>query len=497
GQAACLVKSFLHLACPIMPACSFNDGKFMTQHVNLNLANEHLQWNPYPLDRDERQEVLWNRRSESPTQPLEKEQRLRLALNAAEYWAQHLAKHHTGRVILAAEEPGRNALEPQYWLARVRFYKAEYERLEEDDYNRASRSMTPAFYQPESLDETELDCVKRQARSAAENLARFPAGKAMLDAEDHGEFGTDPEYWRRKKKEYWAAYAAIPKESALERAKRHAYTNRKSWPHSLRVWLWWKLKIMELLRWTLNIGERGGNTTGTSIRGFGKTIHFDWILSPEPSNYSTTPSEASIASTPKTRPRRSSMTKRRPTTRSIRTIRSTPQHRKETNGIQVAIDEMKGARSTGRRKSKGAYRRQRAQVVKTKPQRLLPEHSLPQSPPNGLATPSTGDSRSRRPAAQNDWDRPARSTGHKPVIQPPGARSKSYLQSQDAYDTPDSPEEPKTRARERHRRKATTRLKRLQDRDGTYHESRSVSQPVDPISSRLRSSGHRLHKGAH
>jgi len=87
------------------------------------------------------------------------------------------------------------------------------------------------------------------------------------------------------------------------------------------------------------------------------------------------------------------------------------------NGIQVAIasnsnlcsdiDEMKGARSTGRRKSKDAYRRRGAQVVKTKPQPLFPKHSLPQSPPNGLATPSTGDSRSRRPAVENGWDRPA------------------------------------------------------------------------------------------
>ncbi len=91
--------------------------------------------------------------------------------------------------------------------------------------------------------------------------------------------------------------------------------------------------------------------------------------------------------------------------------------RKEMNGIQVAIasnsnlcsdiDEMKGARSTGRRKSKDAYRRRGAQVVKTKPQPLFPKHSLPQSPPNGLATPSTGDSRSRRPAVENGWDRPA------------------------------------------------------------------------------------------
>ncbi len=82
------------------------------------------------------------------------------------------------------------------------------------------------------------------------------------------------------------------------------------------------------------------------------------------------------------------------------------------------------------------------------------------------------------------------------MIESPGARSKSYPQSQNAYDTPDSPEEPKTRVRERHGRKATTQLKRLRDRDGTYHGSRSASQPVDPISSRLRSSGHRLHKGA-
>jgi len=195
--------------------------------VNLNLANEHLQWNPYPLDREERQDVLWNRRSESPTQPLKREQWLRLALDAAKYYAQRLARHHAGRVVLTAEEPGRNDMDPQYWLARANFYKAEYERLEEEDYNWASRSVTPEQYHPDLFGETELDQVKGYAGNAAGILATLPAGKALLESEEHRESATDPEYWRRKEKEYGAAYDALPKESAVERAKRHAYTNRK------------------------------------------------------------------------------------------------------------------------------------------------------------------------------------------------------------------------------------------------------------------------------
>ncbi len=188
-----------------MPAaCSFDDGKCMTRHVNSNLVNEHLQWNPYPLDREARQEVLWNRRSASPTQPLEREQRLRYAKHWAEFYGQRLTEHHAGRVVLAAEDPGHNRMDPQYWLARADFYKAEYERLEEEDYNRASRSVTPEIYHPDMFGETELDQTEGYAENAAGRLATLPAGMALLDAEDHGESATDPEYWRRKEREYTA-----------------------------------------------------------------------------------------------------------------------------------------------------------------------------------------------------------------------------------------------------------------------------------------------------
>ena len=487
-----------------MPAASsFEDGKFMTQHANLNLANEHLQWNPHPLDREARQEVLWNRRSESPNQPSEEHHLFQSAMYWAEFYAQRLTEYYEGRIILFAEAPGRNALDPRYWLARARFYKVEYERLKEEDYNRASRSVTPAFYQPESLDETELDCAKRYARSAAENLARFPAGKAFLDAEDHGESATDPEYWRRKEREYNTAYSALPKESALERAKRHAHTNLKklaTFPAGKRLLEaedhgasaedpeYWRRRE----RYYWNEHER----LRQEFWDHWKPIQFDRSPTHEPSSYSITP-ETSVASAPKTRLRRSSRAKQCPTTTSIRSIGKTTQYNKEINRTQMTIAsnlnscsgtlKMKGARSRERRKRKDVYRRQGAQVVATKPKPLSSEHPLPRSLPYGLATPSSGGSRSGRLA---------RSIGLTAVTYPAGARSKSYPQSPNAFRTPTLPKQPKARVGEHSGRKATTRLKRLRDRDSTYHGSRSASQPVDPISSRLRSSGRRLHEGS-
>ena len=458
----------------------------MTHPVDLSLANEHLQWNPYPLDREARQEVLWNRRSESPPQPLEREQLLRLTKYRAEVCARLLASHHEGRLILVAEDHGPNRLDPQYWCARASFYEAEYDRLHEEDYNRASRSVTPAYYHPESLDETELDCAKRHARSAAENLARYPAGKALLDAEDNGESATDPEYWWRKQKEYKAAYAAIRKEGALERAKRHAYTNRK------------KLATFPAGRALLQAEDHGASAADPEywrkkekyywdeherlrkeFWDYWKPICFDTWPPSEASNLSTTPSEASVASSLTIRACRTSMTKGSLTTK--RTTRTT-QHGKETRGTQVAVasntgscsgtDKMKRTHSTRRRKSKDAYRRRAKRVVKAT-QVMLSSECPHQSPPNRLATPKSGESRIHRPTVE------------RPV---------SYLQSQNAYVTPTSPESSMARVRTAHRQKGRTRRKCPSDKDRSYHGSRLTSQPVNPVSSRLRSNNHRLHQ---
>lgn len=77
----------------------------------------------------------------------------------------------------------------------------------------------------------------------------------------------------------------------------------------------------------------------------------------------------------------------------------------------------------------------------------------------------------------------------------PHHRSKTKI-SQNTYVAPNSPESSMARLRKRNRHKGTTQLKRLLDRNGTYHRLRLVSQPVDSISLRLRSSGRRLHSRA-
>ena len=66
-----------------------------------------------------------------------------------------------------------------------------------------------------------------------------------------------------------------------------------------------------------------------------------------------------------------------------------------------------------------------------------------------------------------------------------GEQKKSYLQSQNPYVTPSSPDFSTVRARQRRKCKDVARQKRRLDGDSTYLESRAVSQP---ISSRLRSS---------
>lgn len=46
----------------------------------------------------------------------------------------------------------------------------------------------------------------------ARDLATFPAGKALLEAEDHGDSATDPGYWWNKKKYYEAEYDKLQEE---------------------------------------------------------------------------------------------------------------------------------------------------------------------------------------------------------------------------------------------------------------------------------------------
>ncbi|KAI4086332.1 MAG: hypothetical protein LQ344_007637 [Seirophora lacunosa] len=211
-----------------MPAaCSFADGDFMSHGIDLNAVNDQLRWNPCSRDREAAQDAIWNDRSACLERPQDQESLLKSARGSAEFYAQRLAAYHEGRLILQNENPGHNAPNPRYWFARAAFYMAEYERLQEEDYARRSRSVTPGYTHPDFFGESELDRAKGHAENAAVRLASLPEGKAFLDTEDHGEFSGDPGYWRQKEKEYHNQYLALPKESPLDRARRHAHTVRK------------------------------------------------------------------------------------------------------------------------------------------------------------------------------------------------------------------------------------------------------------------------------
>ncbi|KAL9021281.1 MAG: hypothetical protein Q9185_001486 [Variospora sp. 1 TL-2023] len=209
-----------------MPAASsFADGGFMSHAIHLNAVNEQLQWNPHSRDREAVQNLLWDRGSLEP--PQTQASLLSSAIHSVEFYARRLAKHPDGRLILTNENPGQGRLNPRYWFARAAFYKAEFERLEREDQERPSRSVTPGCVHPDFFGDSELDRAKGHAENAAFRLASLPEGKAFLDTEDHGAFAGDPDYWRQKEKEYHQKYSILPKESALDRARRHADTVRK------------------------------------------------------------------------------------------------------------------------------------------------------------------------------------------------------------------------------------------------------------------------------
>ncbi|KAL9010389.1 MAG: hypothetical protein Q9173_004674 [Seirophora scorigena] len=211
-----------------MPAAaSFADGDFMALGIDLNAVNEQLRWNPHSRDREAGEDVTWNDRSECLERQQDQESLLKSAIGSAECQAQRLAAHYEGRLLLQNENPHQHILNPRYWSARAAFYMAEYERLEEEEYSRRSRSVTPGYTHPDFFGESELDRAKGHAENAAFRLASLPEGKAFLDTEDHGKFSGDPEYWRQKEKEYHNQYLTLPKESALDRARRHAHTVRK------------------------------------------------------------------------------------------------------------------------------------------------------------------------------------------------------------------------------------------------------------------------------
>ena len=457
-----------------------------------------------------------------------REHALEKAKKCAERYARPLANYHGGRIILDAENPGEHASDYSFWFARAEYYRLEHEKFEEEDYHRASRSVTPGVAYPGVPWYTEYDRAKCEAGNVARLLADYPTGKALLEAEDHGDLTkdgdywwslenfqkpppevedhrdsiTDPDYWWSKKKFYSAQFDSEFERTKLERAKRSAESRARdlaTFPagkalleaedhgdSATDAGYWWnkkkyyeaeyhKLRKEFWERWKRTHLE-SGETPLDSLKGGGG------------------PSKVLSNFRPKTRARKSSAPVER---RSARVTRSTTQRGKGTDRppsgaiasspkSDAGINNTKDARSTKRRQSKNDYRRQHTEVVERTPPSLSPACSVTQTPDNGFATPRSDESRIRRSTVKELCKATTQQRRHKATDKHSDReQKKSYSQSQDPYVTPSSPDFSAVRARQRRKRKDIARQRRRLDRDNTYVQSRAVSPP---ISSRLRSS---------
>ena len=521
----------------IMAANSFADGGLPCSFVDPYVVDLRLEWNPHPRDRGEAMQERWwdwmdGRESDTVSESgwrYKRKRALEKAKKCAERYARPLANYHGGRIILDVEDPGEHASDYSFWFVRAEYYRLEYGRLHEEDYHWASRSVTPGVANPDVPWNTELDRAKCEAGNVARMLADFPAGKALLEAEDHGNLTkdgdywwrlekfqeppsevedhgdsvTDPAYWRNKKKFYSAQLDAEWERTKLERAKRSAESRARdlaTFPAGKALLdaedhgdcatdpeYWWnkkkyyeaeydKLQEEFWERWKRTHLDRGETPVESLERG-------------------ESPPEALNTSKPKTRARKSSAPIER---RSARVTRNTTQRGKGTDRPLLGAiasspnsdaNKTKDVRSTERRQSKNRYRRQNAHVAERKPPPPAPSPSqacsVDQRPYNGYATPRSDESRTRRSATKELCKGSTQQRGHKVADKiPDGEQKKSYSQSQNPYVTPSSPDFSTVRARQRRKRKDVARQKRRLDGDSIYLGSRAVSQP---ISSRLRS----------
>ena len=517
-----------------MAGSSFADEKWHSAFADLEQANRLLEWNPHPRDRGEAmQEAWWDYMDRDPisesVRRYKRKHALESAKKCAERYARPLADYHGGRIILDAEDPGEYASDYSFWWTRAEYYRLEHEKLREDDYHRVfSRSVTPEVANPHMPWYTEVDRAKCEAGNTARLLANFPAGKALLEAEDHGNLTkdgdywwslenfhkpppevedhedsiTDPAYWWNKEKLYSALYKFEWERTKLERAKLAADSRARdlaTFPAGKALLeaedhgdsatdpeYWWnkekfyqaeydKLREEFWERWKRTHLER-------------RKTHLESLKDGE--FYS----EALKTSRPKTRARKLSVPIE---SRSARVTRSTTQRGKGTDqppsgaivsspNLNAGVNKSKNARSSERRQSKSKYRRQIAQVAERKPPSLSQACSVAQRPYNGYAAPRSDEPRTRRVTIKEPCKSSTRQRRHEVTDKISDEKQKkSYARSQNPYVTPSSPDSSTVRARQRRERKDVARQKHTLSGDNTYLGSRAVSPP---ISSRLRSS---------
>ncbi|KAI9748689.1 MAG: hypothetical protein M1835_001734 [Candelina submexicana] len=483
-----------------MAGSSFASGRFQSHFVDLDYVDRNLQWNPYPPDREATQHFWWDTVPESLLQYRNEEPPLERAKRRAEARARLLSQYHKGRIILDAEAAGEYAADPNFWFARAAYYQVEYEKLEEEDYNRASREMTPEFIHPDLFGENELDRAKCSAENAARYLARFPTGKALLEAEPYVDSITNPEYWWSKEKLYGAQLKAELEKTALERAKHSA-------DEIVR-----KLVTFPAGKALIEAEDHGDSATDPEYWSRKEEYYWDQYRRLKQEYWdrwkrihlegaSTSPMSLNV-STPTTRVRQSSGISEGHTTM---TTRSTARRRKGTDPLQLGANEKtpnsydssnraRDGRCKGRRKSKNKYRRENAHVVERKPPSPPPSSSAAQKSPNGYASPKSDESRTRGSTTQERYEGPA----HKVTdVCLDGRQRKAHLLPHDPYVTPSSPDFSIVRSRQLRKPKGAARQKRRRNADSIYRGTRTILQSIEPISSRLRSSRYLRCKGMH
>lgn len=430
------------------------------------------------------------------------------AKGSAQNAAQLLARYPTGKSLLEAEGPeGSSATDPEYWRSKEKLYKACYK----------------AEYQ-----ETELERAKRRSDDVARDLATFPAGKALLDAEDQRDAATDPEHWRSKERFYKAEKERLTQEfwdhwkrfhlegsgspaktskilgaekpcmvecrkAGLNRAKRCADNAAQFSTHFAAgkalleaedhgesatdpVYWWSKEKFYAAERWKLE----------QEFWDCWKRTHLEGGV---------VACEAPNDSKQKTRARQSPIAKESRTTRSTR---SATERRKETNRVHLEAttgrtisyadsDKSIDVHSMGRRKGKNNYRRQKASVVSRKPALPAPGCSATEQPLYDYMTPNPDHSRTP-PAAITERPKASARKRRRKVTDPDANRRprKSPPQTHSPHVTPSSSDLAKSKAQQRRTHKGAVR-KRRQAADRAYRGSKAGSQSIEPISSRLRS----------
>ncbi|KAL8651596.1 MAG: hypothetical protein Q9210_003162 [Variospora velana] len=445
-----------------MPAASsFADGGFMSHGIDLNVVNEQLRWNPHSQDREAVQHLFWDRGSLEP--PQTQASLLSSAIHSAEFYARRLAEHPDGRLILTNENPGQGGLNPRYWSARAAFYKAEYERLEREDQERRSRSVTPGYVYPGSFGDSELDRAKGHAENAAFRLASLPEGKAFLDTEDHGAFAGDPDYWRQKEREYHEKYSTLPKESALDRARRHADTVRKKVANFPDGRALLQTANHEVAESNVEYWRSMEHHYHGIHKGLQEDFWIDW-------KRTTTGSKGmfQLLSAP------APTSNRRPVTRSYARHEEEKEHPSMTKTASfhescTTSTCIKPTPSQAWRGHRDAYRLRSTASMKaiSKPQ---PSGRFVTHGRHGLSTPNSYELRGNR-LAEERADFPNRLRDFKGTV--PRA-TLNLLQ-------PCVP-----RVSRRHKGVAARRAQCRSMRDSAYHGTKPIPQPFEPISSRLR-----------